>query len=525
MLKELYIENLAVISECRVSFSAGFNVFTGETGAGKSILVGGIRAIMGERVSKDAVRAGADKATVTALFDTTDGDELLLVREISSTGSSVARINGKTVTAADLREAASGLIDIHGQHDSRMLTDNTRQLELLDSYGGAELMSLRSIYAGEFGKFSELSRRLKRMQADEGMKEEKAALLRAKWDDVNQYKLTRGEEAEVAAKLNASRNAEEIKRELGRARESLATDGLREVCAGLKNILLHLPACDELQKRIDSAIIELDDIRGELGALDSDGYDRAGIRRLEERMSDFMHLKRKYKLGIDELITASDKWRDELAELEYSGDMTEKLSAERKHAGDNLKKSAEELTQKREKFAAELAARIKDELVNLDMPNVRLFFALKQEKVTVTGMDGAEIMISVNRGEEPKALAKIASGGELSRIMLALKAVIAETDSLPTLIFDEIDSGISGRAAQKVGVKMADIADKRQILCVTHLASIAAKADKHLLIEKSDDGVRTYTQVRELGMEDRKRELARIVTGEDELSVEKLLLR
>jgi DNA repair protein RecN (Recombination protein N) len=527
MLKELYIENLAVIEESRVSFCEGFNVFTGETGAGKSILVGGIRAILGGRVSKDIVRAGAEKAVITALFEDCDtGGELLLTREISSTGTSVARINGKTVTATDLKEAAAELIDIHGQHDSRMLTDNARQLELLDSFGGAELTALLAEYAEVFRSFSELSRRLKRMQTDESLKEEKAALLKDKIDDVNQYKLSLGEEAEVGRKLGVLRNAEAIGQSLGRARACLSADSVREASASLKAIAEYVPDGDELLKRLESLQIELDDIRGELGRFEADDYEPNEVRKLEERMSDLLHLKRKYRLGIDELIEQSEKWRDELAELEYSEDMTEKLIAERKTAGDNLKRLAEGITAKRQNAAEEMAAAITAELIDLDMPNVVIFFALSREKVTITGMDGAEIMISVNRGEAPKPLGKIASGGELSRVMLALKAILAEKDSTPTLIFDEIDTGISGRAAQKVGDKMVGLAEKagKQVLCVTHLASIAAKADRHLLIEKSDDGARTFTQVTELNIDERKRELSRIISGdENELSIEKLL--
>jgi len=517
MLKELYIENLAVIEEATVSFCGGFNVFTGETGAGKSILIGGIKAILGGRVSKDLVRSGAEKAVITALFDTGEEELLILTREISSTGTSVARIGGKPVTAAELRDVAAKLIDIHGQHDSHTLTDNARQRELLDGFGG--LSELLGEYAGVFKEYSELSRKIKRLQTDDSLKAEKAALLKEKIDDVNSYKLMPGEEADVKTKLERKQNAEAIMRELMKARESLSTEALRETKAGLQNIAAYMPGSEELLTRIDSAIIELDDIWRELSRHDSVGFE-ADAHKLEERMSDLTRLKRKYKLDINELIEETDRWRDELAELEYSEDMLEKLAAERKERGDNLKRLAGEITAKRQKAAEELAAKITEELIFLDMPNVRLFFALTSEKVTITGMDGVEIMISVNKGEEPKPLTKIASGGELSRIMLAIKAVLAESDSIPTMIFDEIDTGISGRAAQKVGSKLADIASKRQVLCVTHLASIAAKADKHLLIEKTDDNLRTFTRVADLDLEQRKRELARIISGDGQLTVD-----
>ncbi|MDR2557958.1 MAG: DNA repair protein RecN [Oscillospiraceae bacterium] len=517
MLKELYIENLAVIEQTSVTFGSGLTVFTGETGAGKSILIGGIKAILGGRVSKDLVRSGAEKAVITALFDVhgeSGEEELLLTREISSTGTSVAKINGKPVTAADLRKAAAELIDIHGQHDSRTLTDNIHQRELLDNFG--RLTADLEAYAVVFKSFSELSRRIKKLQIDENIKAEKTALLKDKIEDVNSYKLTLGEETEVSQKLTAARNSKAIKQGLGIIRECLSTDSVREARGILKEIAEFLPDGDEILKRVESLAIELDDVRGEIAALDSDGSDSAQTARLEERMSDLLRLKRKYKLDIDELIAEHESWRDELAELEYSEDMTEKLLTERKDTGDNLKRLAGEITEKRKKAASELAVKITEELTELDMPNVRLFFDVRQEKVTVSGMDSVEIMISVNKGEEPKPLAKIASGGELSRIMLAIKAVLAETDSVPTMIFDEIDTGISGRAAQKVGAKLAGIAEKRQVLCVTHLASIAAKADKHLLIEKSDDGERTFTRVKNLEPDERKKELARIISGDEE---------
>ncbi|MCL2696730.1 MAG: DNA repair protein RecN [Oscillospiraceae bacterium] len=529
MLKELYIENLAVIEKTSMSFDAGLTAFTGETGAGKSILIGGIKAILGGRVSKDLVRSGAEKAVITALFET-DGAELLLTREINSTGSSTARIGGKPVTAADLREAAAQLIDIHGQHDSRTLTDNIHQRNLLDNFG--RLTNDLEEYAAVFKSFSELSRRIKKLQTDENIKSERALLLKEKIDDVNSYKLTLGEEDEVAVKLAAARNSKEVKQNLTTARSCLsgssdsfgAADLLGQCRASLQEIAEFLPGSDELLKRLRSAEIELDDIRGDIAALDGDGFDSELTARLEERMSDLLRLKRKYRLDINELISEHEKWRDELAELEYSEDMTEKLIAERKNTGDNLKRLAGIITEKRKNTADELAVRITEQLVELDMPGVRLFFDIRQEKVTVSGMDGVEIMISVNKGEEPKPLGKIASGGELSRIMLAIKAVLAESDSMPTMIFDEIDTGISGRAAQKVGAKLADIAKKRQVLCVTHLASIAAKADKHLLIDKTSDETRTYTRVSDLDLEGRKRELARIISGEeDESSVENLL--
>ncbi|MCL2019316.1 MAG: DNA repair protein RecN [Oscillospiraceae bacterium] len=543
MLKELYIENLAVIEETSVKFGQGFNVFTGETGAGKSILIGAVKAILGGRASKDLVRSGAAKAQISAVFtdinektvcvlseygfgsdfnDETLPNMLILSREIFSDGKSTARINNKPATVTALRDVAAELIDIHGQHDSYTLTDTVRQRELLDNFG--KLTDDLEEYANCFRGFSELSKRIKKLQTDENMKAERIALLKEKADDVNSYRLKHGEEAETADRLLKLRNGAEIVQNTIEAQTCLSGDGgalpgavdlINRCRIRITEIAEFLPNGGELSKRLEIAEIELKDLKSEISALSTDDFDPAQIARLEERMSEILHLKRKYKLDTDELIEQAKKWQDELEELEHSEGLTEKLVAERKKQGDNLKRLAEKITEKRKKAAAELAARIKEELFFLNMPGVEIFFELWQDKITVTGMDNVEIMISPNRGEEPKPLAKIASGGELSRIMLALKAVLAESDGTPTMIFDEIDTGISGTAAQKVALKLAEIAKRRQVLCVTHLASIAAKADKHLLIEKTDDGNRTYTKVTELDLEGRKKELKKIVLGDD----------
>ena len=458
MLREIYIENLAVIEQARVGFCAGFNVFTGETGAGKSILISGIKAILGGRASRDIVRSGAEKAHITAVFGdlppstvakiaqhgfSADEDALILTREIYPDGKSTARINNKPATAAILREIAAELIDIHGQHDSQTLTDTVRQRDLLDNFG--RLTGDLAEYAEVFKNFSDLSRRIKKLQTDDSAKSERAALLKEKTDDVNRYKLSLGEEAELAQKLAALRNAKQIKQGLAAARGCLsggesddfgAVDLVNQCRNYLAEIAEFLPKTSELAARLEGAGIELDDVCGEIAALDSDGFDPETAAKLEERMADLLHLKRKYKLDIDELIHAADDWRDELAELEFSDDIAEKLIAERKIVGDNLKRLAGEITEKRTAAASELASKITAELLFLDMPNVRLFFEITRENVTMSGMDGVEIMISVNLGEEPKPLAKIASGGELSRIMLALKAVLAESDKIPVMIFD-----------------------------------------------------------------------------------------
>jgi DNA repair protein RecN (Recombination protein N) len=533
MLKELYIENLAIIEKAVITFDGCFTVFTGETGAGKSILVGGINAVLGGRVSKDLVRAGADKATITALFSTGD-DELLLTREISSSGNSVARINGRTTTAAELKDVASGLIDIHGQHQTRLIISQDVQLQLIDTFGKVD----KSEYESAFREFSLISKKLKQQIAANTLRDNQIDILTARITDLEPYKLKHGEEDEVSTELNRLRNIQHISDTLNRAYSTLVSDSSNEFGAiDLLNICKislgeagkYLPECTELQSRIAELVIEADDIKSEIAPLVSGNAHAEKLPQYEERMSDFLRLRRKYNMNVDELVAALAEWKRELAELQRGDEFIHKLENEKRTLGDRVKLLGGELSVQRQQAADKLSQLICDELTYLDMPGTRLMFALKQDKVTINGMDTAELLIAANKGEEPKPLAKIASGGELSRIMLAIKSVQASGD-VGTLIFDEIDTGIGGRAAHKVGLKLAELSQGRQVLCVTHLAQIAAMADEHLLIEKNthEDG-RTYTAVRHITGEERKREVARIMSGDDdELSLanaERLLSR
>ncbi|MCL2633908.1 MAG: DNA repair protein RecN [Oscillospiraceae bacterium] len=524
MLKELYIENLAIIEKAVITFDNRLNVFSGETGAGKSILIGGINAVLGGRVYKDIVRAGAEKAVITALFDIAEtGEELLLTREINSSGNSVARINGKTATAADLKGATAGLIDIHGQHETRLIISAESQLELIDSFGEISLDE----YQQAFRDFSTISKSIKMLQNESLLRDEKIELLSERIADLTPYKLKKGEEEEISRELERLRNIQNISDSLNKAYyainggEEPGASELTRLCGvSLAEAMRYVPECKELKSRIDSLVIELDDIKQEISPLISENFDIDKLPHLEERMSDFLRLKRKYTMDIDELVDKSAQWKQELHDLQGGDNTIEKLLSEKKRLGDEVRVKAEKITLKRKETADKLSELIKQELLYLDMPDVQIIFEVVQEKVTVTGMDGVELLISVNKGEEMKPASKIASGGELSRIMLAIKSVIAESDDIPTMIFDEIDSGLSGRAAQKVGTKLAELSKRRQVLCVTHLAQIAAMADNHLLIEKESIGERTYTNVKSITGEERKRELARIISGdEDELSM------
>ncbi len=552
MLRELSIENLAVIEKASIAFDDKLNVFTGETGAGKSILIGGINAILGGRVSKDIVRAGTEKAVVTGLFDdlpesvkaklSDNGfavdDELLLQRDIHADGKSTARINGRATTVAILRDIASELIDIHGQHDNRLLMDGDNQREILDSYG--KNSGLLSEYATAFKEFSALSRKIKEVSRKKTESLERAELLRERLEELDRYNFSADEEETVKQKIEELRNAEYISENLYNAQTAISgdddTDGAYSMLEHCKNSVSSLsdtiPELDKLAERISDMLVELEDIREEIvQRIPDEDEDTAGMLGvLEERLSVILRLQRKYGTDLAQILENSEKWRNELYEIDNGDDIIEELTEKKKEAGEKVKRLATELTSRRKKAADELAKRISAELTFLDMPDIRLVFDILQDKVTLSGMDKVEMLISVNKGEDLKPMSKIASGGELSRIMLAVKNVLAETDKLHTMIFDEIDTGISGRAAAKVGLKLHEAAENRQILCVTHLAQIAAMADTQLLIKKTSDEKRTYTGITKLDFEGRKREIARIISGDenDPISLENaemLLLR
>ncbi len=550
MLKELDIENLAVIEKAAISFCDNLNVFSGETGAGKSILIGGINAVLGGRIGRDIVRTGESKAVVTALFDnipkhvaekleengySCDG-ELLLQREITSDGKGTARINGKIATASVLREIASRLIDIHGQHDTAILMSTDNQRQILDTYGGIEkkLKEYREI----FRDFSHISKEVRNLQLRIEERENRISELTEKIEDVDSYKLKPDEESEVTAQLEAARNFEEVQSALSSAYVSISgfDDGegavslLRGASSELEKISEKIDGMNELSQRLSGIIIDLEDIGSEVSKNLNDDYSPENVSLFENRKSDLLLLKRRYRMEINDLIEALSHWKLELEELKTGDDALEKLNDRRRELADEVKKRAQEISGLRKKAAEKLVNAITEELVFLDMPNVRFVFDFQRDKITNTGMDKVEMLISVNKGEEPKPMNKIASGGELSRIMLAVKNVLASADDVPTMIFDEIDTGISGRAAHKVGVKLYEIARKRQVLCVTHLAQIAAMGDRHLLIEKRSDESRTYTNVQALEFEERKREIARIISGESDneitlKSAEELLKR
>lgn len=534
MLRELSIENLAVIEKASAQFDGNFNVFTGETGAGKSILIGGINAILGQRTNKDIVRTGAPKAVITALFDdvsqsvldklsemgfeASDG-ELMLMREITADGKSTARINGRSATAAMLREIGSMLVDVHGQHENRLLMSQDNQRDILDSYGG--IGAALADYREKFRSFSQISKRIHKLQSEDETRVLKVARLTSIVEELEALDLEKGEGDALEAELAKCRNFVKIQSALYSAyncfngEESVgALDLLRKAMNMLSSVSQFMPEADALAKRIEDILPEVEDIAAEISANTNDDGGAAREASLEDRVSQLKHAKRKYNMDADTLVDYLDECRSELLELDGADGELEQLLSQKHELAEEVKSRAAAITELRVKAAEKLSAEICEQLKFLDMPNVRIVISVERDKVTINGMDKVEMLISANAGEAPKPINKIASGGELSRIMLAIKSVLADNDDIPTLIFDEVDAGISGRAAQKVGIKLAETAQKRQVLCITHLAQIASQAQHHLLIEKHTEGERTFTHIQPLDFEGRKAELARIIDGD-----------
>lgn len=537
MLSELYIENLAVIEKATIDFSDKLNVFTGETGAGKSILINGINAILGQRVTKDIVRTGTDKAVISALF-TDIGDnvlqvldelgisaedgQLFLTREIRSDGGSVARVNSRAVNVSVLKAIGETLVTIHGQHDNQILMAPERHIEILDSY--AESEALIEDYHSSFRELQSIAKKINKIKTEQSKKEFRMAELADIVEEINALNIHEGEDKEIEAELNISKNAVAISEALYMAKQLLSgdddTDGAVEMTQrasksveGYTDIMTEI---SPIYDRLSSAAIEMEDISEEIGSLlDSLDIDPKRYDYLNQRSDELRRIMKKYGPELDDVLTTLENSQNELDELSGAEQSLDELNKEKERLLAEVSKKAKALSDHRKKAGERFVSQVTEELEFLNMPNVKLVVQQKTGKLTINGMDSIEFLISANLGEEPKPIAKIASGGELSRIMLALKNVIAEKDSIGTLIFDEIDTGVSGRAAQKIGIKLKQISRLRQVLCVTHLAQMAVMADNHLLIEKNIQGDRTVTTVRTLDHEQRKYEIARIMGGEN----------
>lgn len=540
MLEELYIENLAVIEKACISFRNAFHVFTGETGAGKSILIHGIQAVLGQRVSKDWVRTGCERATVTALFSdlsdevmellaemavSCDERQVTLTREIRADGGSIGRINGKTASVSSLREIGTLLISIHGQHDNQILLASEHHLQVLDEFGGNP--TFLTSYQKSFRQLQMIARELGKLKREEQYRKQRAALLQKQIQEIGALNPKQGEEEALETALIQAENAERIVTSLSTAAGILNGEGddciveqLRAAMQLLHEIEDAFTGTEELTERMKAAAIEIKDIAEDLQHMaDGVSLDEERAQKLRQRYHAIAQVKKQFFCDFDELMTLYDSAKAEMETMQEDDDRIAELEAQKQELLADVTEKARALSEYRAETGARFVERVSEELRFLDMPNVVLTVQQEKGKLTIQGRDTVTFLISANKGELPKPISKIASGGELSRIMLALKSVIADRDSIPTLIFDEIDTGVSGKAAQKIGIKLREISRSRQVLCVTHLSQIAVMADTHYMIEKHTENDRTVTQVHLLDLDGRVEEVARIMGGENPSSL------
>lgn len=535
MLSELTIENVAVIEKAQVEFGEGLNVLTGETGAGKSILIDSINAILGNRTSRDLVRNGAEKAVIWATFtDITAAakdlltqagyeveDDLLVSREITLQGKTTCRIGGKPATASILKEVCSLLINIHGQHDNQTLLCPEKHLAVLDAF--AQNSDLREEYHASYVVLRDIVRQLKALTMDEGEKQRRLDILQYEVDEIENAALRDGEEEELGELRDRIRNAEHIMQALTQTYASLENeDGESNAVELLSTGNEALSAISSLSEEYRAAAEKAAELYYGAQELASDikelieGFDfnPAELDRIEERLDLIHKLKRKYGQSIAEVLKYGQSAAEELESIHFSEEKIEKLMQQRKNAGADAKHKATALTENRKQAFERFANQIAQSLQFLNMPGIVLKLQYEEGKLGPNGQDIVEFLISTNPGEPPKPLAKIASGGELSRIMLAIKSVMADKDAISSLIYDEIDTGVSGLAAGRIGEKLKQTAHSHQVICVTHTAQIAAQADRHLLIRKTVQGERTFTEIEPLDADGRIKELARIISGD-----------
>ena len=536
MLNELHIENIAVIERADISFSKGLNVLTGETGAGKSIVIDSIGAVLGERVSRELVRRGAEKGVVTASFDMTpyteqwlreneidSDDELILQRRITADGKSSCRVCGTPVTVSQMKELAAFLVDIHGQNDGRQLMDERRHMEYLDRFG--RLDASLDAYKAEYKKYTGIKKEIERLSMDEIEKERLSDALSYQIAELERAELKEGEYDTLVSRRDLLRNSEKLTEAIDEAISALyggddnAVSLAQNAAYYAGKAAAITPELESVAANINDAAFALADAAETLRDFHDDlDFSPEEYDRLESRIAQLNKLQRKYGRDIDGLIEYLAECRRKLDDIQYADDRLAKLDRELEKQSAVCHASAEKLSRERRSAASELETRIVSELRELNMPSVRFaveFLPVESEQgFDANGSDVIRFIMSANAGEELGRISRIASGGELSRIMLAMKNVFAENDPVATMIFDEIDTGVSGIAAQRVGEKLYSVSKGKQVMCVTHLPQIAAMADSHYVISKQERGGRTYTDVVLLDREGRRRELARLHGGD-----------
>ena len=532
MLSLLHIENIAVIECADISFDRGFNVLTGETGAGKSIVIDAISAILGQRAYRDMIRTGTTKASVRAVFTGVPelpwfaengveyDPETIIQREVHLDGKNVCRVNGSLVTVSILHKLGIQLINIHGQHDSASLFDEANHLQFLDDFAANQ--ALRDAYSQQYDAVAKLRREIDRMSMDEGEKLRRMETLKYQIAEIEKAELTAGEDEELEERRKLLQNSEKIADGLNCAVENLYggddSDGAASMLSIAERALARIAKFSEdiagLHEKVADLMYQVQDVAELSREIRDDlAYSADELERIESRLDVIHRLRKKYGVTCADILAYCEKAKQELDEIEFADDHIERLKKKLKKAEKEAWDAAKALRKNRQEAAERLSARILTELAQLDMPKVQFSCVFTEIELANNGADAVAFYMSANVGEALKPMSKVASGGELARIMLAMKNVLAEQDRVDTLIFDEVDTGVSGRAAQKVAEKLKSVARNKQVLCVTHLPQIAAMGDTHLLIAKGEREGRTYTTVTPLDIEGRKRELARIIGG------------
>ena len=533
MLSVLHIENIAVIEQAEILFEGGFNVLTGETGAGKSIVIDAISAILGERTYRDVIRTGAKRAFVSAIFTNIpqydwfsenqvefDPQELQVQREIYADGRNVCRVNGRPVSVASLKKLGGRLINIHGQHDSQQLFDEENHLTYLDAFARDE-QELEA-YQQAFSAMQSVQREIQKLSMDESEKLRLVETLTFQIEEIRAANLVSGEEEQLKERRKVLQNAEKLSDALRMADEALyggdSSDGAAGLLSNAEHALSRVSTISAdmqtLHQKISDLMYSVQDAADELRAMRDDlSYSEGELEEIEERLDAIHKLKRKYGASVEDVLAYLADSEQRLDEIEFASDRIETLKKREAELQKETIRQGEILREKRLSAAQAMESRICDELRQLDMPKIRFVCEFTPQQPMQTGLDSVRFLMSANVGENLKPLSKVASGGELARIMLAMKQVLAQQDGVPTLIFDEVDAGVSGRAAQKVAYKLWTVSKGRQVLCVTHLPQIAAMADAEYTVEKRVENERTYTSVLHLDESGRKQELARLIGG------------
>ncbi len=537
MLSLLHIENIAIIQSADITFDPGFNVLTGETGAGKSIVIDAIGAVLGERTSRELIRTGAKSALVTAVFTGAlpeqwleengfpqTGEELMLQREIHGDGRNVCRVNGRPMTVAQLRQLGRQLLNIHGQHDGQQLLDPECHLGYLDRFGKTGV--LLEDYRRAYGEVAALRKQISALEMDEAERSRRVDTLEYQIRELERAELKPGEDEELDARKNLLRGAGKLMEAIQEAQFALsggedsrgACDLIAEAEGAVRSVARLGPQLSQLGEKLTALRRAADDASETLRDFGEEfDFSPEELDRLESRLDVIYRLKKKYGPTVEDMLAYLDRCREELSRIQDADDTIQRLEGELGKAREKARTLGGELSKARKTAAVSLQSRIQEELRQLDMPKVRFETEFQenpaQDGMDETGMDQARFLMSANLGEALKPIQKVASGGELARIMLALKNVLAQDDGIGSLIFDEVDTGVSGRAAQKVAEKMADVAGYKQVLCVTHLPQIAAMADTHFSVEKGERDGRTYTRVERLDEQGRVEELARLIGG------------